>query len=123
MVAEKEEVDISKVVVESKTVMQEAAQASTDSLSEHSFQSHMNFVNVLIDKMNNPKKTRHNLRPDEVAILKAEFAMSAKWSTAKIKALAERLCWPKCRVYKWNYDQRRKEQRRFSGSASSSSTD
>ena len=83
--ARREEIDISQVVVKTKPIKlnkKQAAQDHTDdSLSEHSFQSHLNFLNPLIDKDRNKHKTRHNILPEELAILRAEYAKSVNWNT------------------------------------------
>lgn len=86
----------------------EATMALQESLSDHSFDSHLNFVCNELDRLSKLKKKRRTKRPEEIAILKAEYAKSAQWSSGQVKALAKRLSWPQSRVYKWNWDKNKR---------------
>ena len=87
--------------------------ALEESLSDHSFDSHLNFVCNELDRLSKLKKKRRTKRPEETAILKAEFAKSAQWSSGQVKTLAKRLSWPVSRVYKWNWDKNKREPKKM----------
>ena len=86
--------------------MDEAAKALSDSISEHSFDSNLNFVHMELERLKITKKKRRRIKPEEIAILKEEFLKNPEWDPKKIKELAQRFSWSKSRVYKWNWDKK-----------------
>ena len=74
------------------------------------------------DRVNNPialnkqqsnfmtgKRTMTRMDRLQRKILQQEFDRKPIWSQEKVEALAARLCIPKAKVYKWNWDQRNKK--------------
>ena len=60
-----------------------------------------------------PKKSdlirnRRKLRKREISFLQREFEMNPDWDKAYIKKLAEEIGLPYYKVYKWNWDQKKK---------------
>ena len=57
----------------------------------------------------NGKRLMTRMDSFQSKILQAEFDRNSNWSQEKVQALAARLCIPKAKVYKWNWDQRNKQ--------------
>ena len=58
----------------------EVAKPDADSLSHHSYSSHLRFVEELVENLEKSNRQRRKVYPDELAILEAEYAKSANWS-------------------------------------------
>ena len=57
---------------------------------------------------NKPKNLHRRLTYKETSVLKAEFAKSHDWSAAKTTELANQLGLKRTKVYKWNWDKRKR---------------
>ena len=55
------------------------------------------------------KIRRIHLDEEQQVVLENEFQMRPNWSTAFITTLARRLKLPRTKVYKWNWDRKKKE--------------
>ena len=55
--------------------------------------------------------SRKRMNPAEGQILEAEFALNANWSRQKVTELAKRLHLRRAKIYKWNYDRKKREPR------------
>ena len=66
------------------------------------FQSHMQQFKM--------KKRRHILQPSQVQVLEAHFLRNANWDGDEIKRLADMLDTTKTKIYKWNWDRKKKEE-------------
>ena len=52
---------------------------------------------------------RRRFSYDDTVILEAEYLRNVNWSTYKISDLANRLGFDKTKVYKWNWEKKRKD--------------
>ena len=67
-----------------------------------------NKKNDLDDAMS--KKRRQRLTHEQQVLLEQEFQKQADWSKpGHLKELSKRLGLPKSKIYKWNWDRKRKE--------------
>ena len=68
----------------------------------------MMFENAI--KMNSKKKKqRKSLTIEQLRMLEEAFERNANWSSTDIEAIAERTQVSRTKVYKWNWDRKRKE--------------
>lgn len=51
---------------------------------------------------------------DQTAVLENEFQTNANWTSTTYRQLCKRLNTTKARIYKWNWDRKRKEVLGFS---------
>ena len=56
------------------------------------------------------KRRRRRMTKEQSQILESEFMRDHNWSTAKIKAIAERIQLGRVKVYKWSWDRKKKEE-------------
>lgn len=61
------------------------------------------------DDGNRQKQRRLRLTADQIAILEAEFQKNANWTSKDMAKLSTRLAVEKSKIYKWNWDRKRKE--------------
>ena len=57
------------------------------------------------------RRLQTRLKPCQVAVLETSFTEGASWSKQKIQELADRLQLTNKRVYKWNWERKKKELR------------
>ena len=53
-------------------------------------------------------RRRMRLKPDQVAVLEAEFQRDSSWRKEQTYALADRLKMKRLKVYKWGYERKKK---------------
>ena len=63
------------------------------------------------------KKRRFKMSDDQAAILEYEFQANPNWTTPTYNQLCKRLDTTKARIYKWNWDRKRREVLGFSPSS------
>ena len=61
------------------------------------------------DDGNRTKQRRLRLTGDQIAILESEFQKNANWTSKDMVKLSTRLAVEKSKIYKWNWDRKRKE--------------
>lgn len=61
------------------------------------------------DDGNRQKQRRLRLTADQIGVLETEFQKNANWTGRDMAKLSTRLAVEKSKIYKWNWDRKRKE--------------
>lgn len=64
--------------------------------------------NRQLDGCSKPKKRRQRLTNEQTTVLEQEFQKNANWSSREIAKLSKRLGLSRSKIYKWNWDRKRK---------------
>ena len=64
--------------------------------------------NRQLDGCQKPKKRRQRLTNEQTQVLEAEFQKNANWSSREIVKMSKRLSLSRSKIYKWNWDRKRK---------------